>query len=279
MAKYPGIQILYEIGSKKELAASYGVSERTLYRWLAKARQETGEKVAKPRRPRQSTLENFKGTRAELAKKYGVSERTVYRWLNKAKEKGADITSRAKASKYPGTDILNESGTNRQIGERYGVSETTIRRWKKRAAAGMPEEIYAPEDLPQEIYTPDQLPEEIFTTEELPEEITFDEEPEEPDQEGKTGTALMADLLNEYNQLNDDSQFNSLSEAEKISYLDAYIMYQSDQDRGQFYNSETHDFDYSPEYVSTLNIWGDEFETWLSREKSLEDFGTDWIPE
>ena len=40
MAKYPGMQILYEVGTRKELAASYGVSERTVYRWLNRAAAE-----------------------------------------------------------------------------------------------------------------------------------------------------------------------------------------------------------------------------------------------
>lgn len=244
MTKYPGTFILNEIGTRKELAAAYGVSERTIYRWLDKARKETGEKKSKPRRPRQSTLENFKGTRKELAKKYGVSERTVYRWLNKARDNGADIPSR-----------------------------------QKKKDAGMPEEIFTPDQLPEEIITPDQLPEEIFTAEQLPEEIIFEDDEETgnepPPEDEKNGTALLSDLLYEKEQLVDKTIFDTLTPADRIAYLDAYVQYQDDLDHDQFYNKETHDFDYSPDFVSTINIWGDEFESWLNREIALEKFAQD----
>ena len=164
-SKYPGIQILYEVGTRQELAQSYGVSERTMYRWLNKAKAQTKERQEYPGA---GPIARFKGTRKELAEKYNISERTAYRWLKKARESGADIPSRQAKSKYPGTAILDERGTNKNIGDRYGVSEATIRRWKNRArsdaeAAGMPTEILTPDQLPQEIFTPDQLPEEIIT--------------------------------------------------------------------------------------------------------------------
>ena len=64
MAKYPGSFIINEVGTRKELAGLYGVSERTIYRWLNKAAKESGMKpAAKSKRPRLSTLEKFKGTR------------------------------------------------------------------------------------------------------------------------------------------------------------------------------------------------------------------------
>ena len=283
MAKYPGFSILYEVGSRKELAQSYGVSERTIYRWLNKARAETGAKKDKPRRPRQSTLENFTGTRKELAKKYGVSERTVYRWLNKAREQGADIASRSTVSAYPGINILDESGSNRQIAKKYGVSEATIRRWKKKAAAGMPEEIFTEDQLPQEIFTDDQLPQEIFTEDQLPEEIiTEEEDTGETDKQDftdqyKQDLQDLTQMLHEYDQLNADSLFWDIPADEKLKYLDAYIMYQDDQNHTMFYDPEIHDFNYSPDFVATINIWGDEFESWLRREKGLEDFGSDWL--
>lgn len=274
MANYPGFSILYEVGSRKELAQSYGVSERTIYRWLNKARAETGAKKDKPRRPRQSTLENFQGTRKELAKKYGVSERTVYRWLNKAREKGADITSRAKGSAYPGINILDESGSNRQIAKKYNVSESTIRRWKKRAAAGMPEEIFTEDQLPQEIFTEDQLPEEIIIEEPGSEESEYEEPGSE---EPKSAEEEIINLLFDNEQIAEDSIFKQFSPAKQQEYISSYIRYQYEMDPGQFYNSKTHDFDFTPEFVSTINMWGDEFETWLTRMEDLDEFGADWV--
>ena len=251
MTNYPGSYILNEIGTRKELAAAYGVSERTIYRWLDKARKETGEKKSKPRRPRQSTLENFKGTRKELAKKYGVSERTVYRWLNKARDNGANIPSRQ----------------------------------KKKKDAGMPEEIFTPDQMPEEIITPDQLPEEIFTADQLPEEIIT---PDQIDQEDENNNEFAVDehgsdllilnnLLYDNELIAGDSVFNSFDKLKQIQFLDAYIKYQDDLDHDKFYNKETHDFDYSPDFVSTINIWGDEFESWVRREEGLEEFGEVWL--
>lgn len=144
MAKYPGSFIINEVGTRKELADIYGVSERTIYRWLDRAGKESGlSPKPKQRRPRLSTLENFKGTRKELARKYGVSERTAYRWLEKAKKQGASITPRAKKTKYPGAQVIqnilqNEAVTNKQIAERYDVPVNTVRSWIRRAKMELP---------------------------------------------------------------------------------------------------------------------------------------------
>jgi transposase-like protein len=75
MAKYPGSFIINEVGTRKDLANIYGVSERTIYRWLNKAAEESGlsPKISKKRHPRPETLINFKGTRKALAKKYNVT--------------------------------------------------------------------------------------------------------------------------------------------------------------------------------------------------------------
>ena len=90
MTKYPGIQILHELGTRTELAQIYKVSERTIYRWLAKAAKESGiTPELKTKYPGAKKIEKFKGTRKQLAAKYGVSERTVYRWINKARAEGA----------------------------------------------------------------------------------------------------------------------------------------------------------------------------------------------
>lgn len=294
--KYPGIQILYEVGSRKDIAESYGVSERTIYRWLNKATKESGVKMSKPRRPRLSTLENFSGTRAQLAQKYGVSERTVYRWLDAARAKGANIPSRAQRSKYPGSMILSADGTRRQLAQSFGVSTSTIDRWKKKAREEiskglpeeiitpdmLPEEIITPDMLPQEIFTPDQLPQEIFTPDQLPEEIVFDDEDtgetkEDFTDQYKEDLQNLTEMLRDYEQISADSLFWDIPADEKLKYLDAYIMYQDDQNHTMFYDPEIHDFNYSPDFVATINIWGDEFESWLRREKGLEDFGADWL--
>lgn len=291
MTNYPGISILSEIGSRKELAESYGVSERTIYRWLNKAQNESGFKPKKPRRPRLSTLENFAGTRAELAKRYGVSERTVYRWINKARTQGASIPSRSQASRYPGTMILSDNGTRGQLAQAYGVSKSTIDRWKKRAkielSQQLPEEIFTPDQLPEEIFTPDQLPEEIITPDMLPEEIITPEDieeeydpnafPEEIITEEPDDIHTLIDMILDSDSLVENSVFHTFDVAKQADLLRAYIEYQSDQNPGQFYNSEIHDFDYSPEFISTINIWGDEFENWLDRMENLKAFGDIWL--
>ena len=297
MANYPGIKILSELGTRKEMAQAYGVSERTIYRWLNKALKESGTKIPKPRRPRKTTLENFTGTRKQLAQRYGVSERTVYRWLNKARSQGANIPTRAPRSKYPGISILDDIGTRKQLAQSYDVSVSTIDRWRRKAREQgkkdlpteiltpdqLPEEIITPDMLPEEIITPDMLPEEIITPDMLPEEIItpdmLSEEiiTEEPGKDYVDDLQILSELLFNNELLNDNSIFWDIPASDKLKFLDAYIMYQDDQNHTLFYNHEIHDFDYSPDFVSSINIWGDEFETWLRREKGLEDFGADWL--
>ena len=144
MPKYPGSFLINEVGTRKELAAAYGVSERTIYRWLNKAAKESGiSSKAKTRKPRLSTLEKFTGTRKALAKKYGVSERTAYRWLKEAREKGAQLPTRKPTSKYPGAEVINNiminsALTNKQIGDMFGVSSETAGRWIRRARLEQP---------------------------------------------------------------------------------------------------------------------------------------------
>ena len=139
MSKYPGSFIINEVGSAGDLANIYGVSERTIYRWLNKAAKESGIRPkAKHRTPRPSTLVKFKGTRKQLAKKYGVSESTVYRWIKNAKAGGTDIPSRRLSSKYPGSDTIinllsNFVLTNKELAEQFDVSTRTINRWIKMA--------------------------------------------------------------------------------------------------------------------------------------------------
>ena len=106
----------------------------------------------------------------------------------------------------------------------------------------------------------------------LPEEIIT-----EPEQDYVDDLQILSELLFNNELLNDNSIFWDIPASDKLKFLDAYIMYQDDQNHTLFYNHETHDFDYSPDFVSSINIWGDEFETWLRREKGLEDFGTDWL--
>lgn len=276
-SKYPGLQILYEVGTRRELAQSYGVSERTMYRWINRAKKEATP--ARQSYPGAESVAQFKGTRKQLAQAYGISERTAYRWINKARSQGTPIPSRRVSSKYPGQSILYEYGSNRELGELYNVSETTIRRWKNRAqkeaeAAGMPEEVFTPDQLPEEVFTPDQLPEEIFTEDQLPEEVITEEEPPELEKES---TQLLYEALLDNEMLSEESLFYTMDHSSQLDYLKAYIEYQADMNPSRFYDKETHDFNYSTEFVATINIWGDEFETWLQRTKDLEDLDTSYI--
>lgn len=140
-SKYPGEKILLEYGTRNELALSYGVSERTIYRWLNKAAKSSGMQPKKPTRPRPATLAGFKGTRKQLAQKYNISERTVYRWIAAARLNGTPIEQRAKYSNYPGISILQEPGSNKKLADKYNVSTRTISRWKNKARqdAGLPD--------------------------------------------------------------------------------------------------------------------------------------------
>jgi transposase len=228
-------------------------------------------------RPRASTLANFKGTRKELAKKYGVSERTVYRWINKAKEKGAEITGRS-TSKYPGSSILDERSTNKELAKKYGVSERTIYRWKKRAwNEAEPWEVPEPENKPESNQPKAPEPENIETPE--PEEIESDEPWEVPDIEEEyfdeyTGNKDFSDdQLNDLKALNGllidndlidpNSLFMQASFSQRMDLLDKYIEKRVNEDPELFYNEETGEIDTSPEFVSTVPIWGNEFEKFL----------------
>ena len=266
MATYPGSQILFEVGTRKDLAKIYGVSERTIYRWMNKAKSETGAKPHKARRPRMSTLANFQGTRKELAARYKVSERTVYRWLANAKDKGVDIQSRSKTSKYPGPEILASKKTNKKLAEEYGVSVRTINRWKNQARSELTPEEYTPiDETPQGTVTetpeaPIESPEEIF---EVPD--TVDEEYADLDMDPRQIDDLIAisDMLSEQDLLTPDSMFNQLTGAEKITYISKYIEYQMDYNPQLFYDKESGEFRTDPDWLQGLNIWGDEFEEWV----------------
>ena len=266
MANYPGSQILFEVGTRKDLAQIYGVSERTIYRWMNKAKSETGAKPHKDRRPRTSTLANFKGTRKELANKYKVSERTVYRWLAAAKDKGVDIESRAKTSKYPGPEILASTKTNKKLAEEYDVSVRTINRWKNQARQEQTPEEYTPiDETPQGTVTetpeaPIESPEELF---EVPD--TVDEEYADLDMDPRQIDDLIAisDMLSEQDLIIPDSIFNDLTQAEKVTYISKYIEYQMDYYPKLFYDKESGEFRTDPDWLQGLNIWGDEFEEWV----------------
>lgn len=282
MAKYPGIQILYEVGTRKELALSYGVSERTVYRWLNRAAAESGlTPKLTAKFPGAKKIEAFKGTRKQLAAKYGVSERTAYRWINKAKAQGANIPSKANKSRYPGEQILYEVGTNKELAQSYGVSPRTVSRWKKKARdkqeidqinQGLPEEILTEPEV-EEL---GEFPEEYIEEPEIEEpEVEF-EGKEFDDQSQQTLYDITERLLNPDNDLLvDDSIFKGLSTEEQMDYIDMYLQYQYELDEHQFYNPETHKMDFSPEYVSNINIWGEEFEDWAQKQ---HDYGMYEIP-
>lgn len=261
--------ILHETGTNKELAAKYEVSERTIYRWKAKARaMETGAKVKKPRRPRLSTLQNFKGTRKQLAKKYGVSERTIYRWLQNAKQQGADITSRQPRPKYPGAQILMEYGTNKELADIYGVSTSTISRWKRRARAET--------EIEQTPITPAEPSQSEFIEDSFEEDFRDDFAQDytdyEPDFEYNPLKYISDALIDESEPiLPRDSLFYNLDPNEREMYIDAYLRFQYGRNERQFYDEQSHSMAYdphdpditNPSFISTMDIWGPDFEEWL----------------
>ena len=273
MAKYPGSQIIFEVGTRSELANIYGVSERTIYRWLNKAAAESGlsPKVKKKIHPRPETLANFKGTRKQLAKKYGVSERTVYRWLNKAAQGGTSIPTRRTKSNYPGVEILATPGTNKQLAEKFGVSSRTISRWKSKARV---DALY--DDIQQEgqinqqdplsdFEIPDDTPEV-----DIPEIDNFELPPEDEIPEDFDDFAdfdISEEMFGNLKGITDSAIFRGLTYKEKILYLNNYLMYQYDQDRSQFYDRATHRFRFDTEWVTEyVDIWGDEFDNWVERQ-------------
>lgn len=240
----------------------------------------------KKTKPRASTLANFKGTRKQLAKRYGVSERTIYRWINKAKEKGTEIQSREKRSKYPGASILDEQGTNKEIADRYGVSTRTITRWRSRAIMeSEPREVpeYKPEEQNAKQWgepteEPWEVPEpEIEEPWEVPEPDLYEVIADEYTGSADISKDLAADLgainalLYDNDLLTPDSIFNDLTYNEKIEKLNKYIEKCIEDDPEMFYNKETGEYmDTSPEFVSTINIWGDKFEKWLIEQQESD---------
>lgn len=279
-SKYPGIQILYEVGTRQELAQSYGVSERTMYRWLNKAKSQTKERQEYPGA---GPISRFKGTRKELAEKYNISERTAYRWLKKARESGADIPSRQAKSKYPGTAILDERGTNKSIGDRFGVSESTIRRWKNRArseaeAAGIPPEPTPIGEIPQEDFSPEEPIEEpeSILGEDL--EDLLGEEPEEyTDYDTFTNIGDLVDDVINMDLLSKDSEFLNLDPTVQREYMYAYIKYQSQHNKDLYYWVEKVGMsDIPSEDIASLNIWGDSFETFVQEQIALDEYSERW---
>ena len=273
-SKYPGIQILYEVGTRQELAQSYGVSERTMYRWLNKAKSQTKERQEYPGA---GPIARFKGTRKELAAKYNISERTAYRWLKKARESGADIPSRQAKSKYPGTAILDERGTNKSIGNRYGVSEATIRRWKNRAlteevAIGIPPVPIG--EIPQEEFGPEE-PESVLG-EDL--EDLLGEEPEEyKDYDTFTNVGDLVDDVINMDVLSPNSVFLDLDPTVQREYMYAYIKYQSQHNKDLYYWVEKVGMsDIPSEDIASLNIWGDSFETFVQEQIALDKYSERW---
>lgn len=266
MAKYPGSQIAYEYGTNLELAKLYNVSERTIYRWKARARSEEGLTLNISKYPGSKKLEKFKGTRKQLAAKYGISERTAYRWLNKARTEGSNIPSRG-SSKYPGA-AADLSGKLSDVAAHYGVSERTISRWKNKQEKEKKEQqqpfedaITEAEDLIEEDYTqPEEVTEDYFE-EDLSDFASTMSEDTFNNLQG------IADILTESEDLLvEGSIFNNLTKLEKLQYLDAYIQYQYDLDEHQFYDESEHKMNFDPDFISTINIWGEEFENWAQKQ-------------
>lgn len=275
-SKYPGIQILYEVGTRQELAQSYGVSERTMYRWLNKAKSQTKERQ---QYPGAGPIARFKGTRKELAAKYNISKRTAYRWLKKARESGADIPSRQAKSKYPGIAILDERGTNKSIGDRFGVSEATIRRWKNRAlseeaAIGIPHEPVPIGEIPQEEFEPEE-PESILG-EDL-DDLLGEESEEYTDYDTFTNVGDLVDDIINMDKLSPDSAFLGLDKETQREYMFAYISYQSQHNKDLYYWVEHVGMtDIPSEDIASLNIWGDSFETFVQEQIALDEYSERW---
>ena len=300
MAKYPGSFIINEVGTRKELAGLYGVSERTIYRWLAKAAKESGiTPRTKQSMPAPKALAAFKGTRKQLAAKYGISERTAYRWLAKARSTGTlpeGNTNRARASKYPGINILSMPGKNKDLAEQFGVSGRTISRWKRRArleqASSRPEsetpatatptrqttfeefteEAYRPENIiePPEPEEPEPIFEEPIEGEDIgePWEVPETLNPEFEDlglsPETIDDLQTISNIIINNDLLLEDSLFTSLSDTDKVIYLSAYIDYQLEKNPYLFYNKKSGEIvDTSPEHLMELDIWGSEFESFM----------------
>lgn len=267
MAKYPGSQIAFEYGTNAEIAKSYGVSERTVYRWKSKARSEIGIKKSGSKKPSIKQVSKFKGTRKELAAKYGISERTAYRWLAKAKEQGLEV-SRKNTARYPGLGADLE-GKLKDVAEKYGVSERTISRWKKRQEVETQdlEEVLSPDNIPEEFQPSAEAVEQPYVDEpnqEFEEDISDLEE--NLSKETIDNLRGISDILDNEDLLVEGSIFHTLTNKEKLQYLDAYIQYQYDLDEHQFYNEAEHTMDFSPDFLSTINIWGEEFEEWAQKQ-------------
>lgn len=276
-SKYPGIQILYEVGTRQELAQSYGVSERTMYRWLNKAKAQTKERQEYPGA---GPIARFKGTRKDLAEKYNISERTAYRWLKKARESGADIPSRQAKSKYPGLAILDEQGTNKSIGDRYGVSEATIRRWKNRAQSeaetvGIPEDLIS-EEIGDILEGPAAEEPESVLGDDL--EDLLGEEPEEyKDYDTFTNVGDLVDDVINMDVLSKNSEFLNLDPMVQREYMYAYIKYQSQHNKDLYYWVEKVGMsDIPSEDIASLNIWGDSFETFIQEQIALDEYSERW---
>ena len=305
MAKYPGEFIINEVGTRKELAALYGVSERTIYRWLNKAAKESGQKLrVKTRHPKPSTLQKFTGTRKQLAKKYGVSERTAYRWLKKAKMEGVDIPNRRGRSKYPGPGILNDKRSSKTIAQEFGVSRSTVNRWKRKARQETePTEILPPvveqpqpvqrpiEDIgePWEVLPPDEdigepwevpEPDDVGEPWEVPppdEDIGEPWEVPEPEISQKVENQIseVIDLIFELDLIDAKSAFMDLSRIEQIIYLNEYFTYLLDHNPYVFCKDDS-DEPYvlpldEPDRIATANVWGDDFENWLANQIEINN--------
>ena len=289
---YPGSFILNEVGTRKDMAQAYGVSERTIYRWLNKAAKESGAaslpKVSNY--PGATAVGKFKGTRKELAAKYGISERTAYRWINKARK---EMETTGTRGAYPGESILTESGSNKDLAAKYGVSVRTIQRWKEKAEAqkglrprrrprvnlipptAQPE---MPTQEPLEPIEPDyeepiiEEPEEPKT--EIPEPTPEDlEEPFEVDTSDALDDRTMENLdaivnaLFDNDLLEENSLFKDMDQIDRALYIYQYLEYQQDNFPWKFYKKGQGDIGLKDtDDIINIDIWGSDFEFWLQNE-------------
>ena len=84
----------------------------------------------------------------------------------------------------------------------------------------------------------------------------------------------IGNMLSDFDLLNEGSKFFELSDEMKNIYLNEYIQYQWDLNPYQFNQSPPDDPNgpdiSDPEKIANIDIWGDEFETWLSNKMEVD---------
>lgn len=225
-------------GTRKQLAKRYGVSERTIYRWLNKAKEKGTEIESRQQRSRYpgAAILDEQGTNKEIAERYGVSPRTIQRWRSRA---------------------LLESGPW-EVPE-YNPEEKDAKQW------GLPDDEPLWEVPEPEEEQPWEVPE--------PETSEDEYKPEYEDyfseHEFYNLSSIKNLILDNIDGIPD--AFRNMSTFEQAQFIDAYLKYQYGEDEHQFYDDSTHRMMYSPDdpnitspaFISYMDIWGDDFTEWV----------------